>query len=77
MLNCGSCCPDSSLSKSERKRKDRYVNLVRELKKLRNVKVTMIPIVIDAFDRVSKLLVQGMEDAEIRDRWRPSKLFHY
>ena len=36
------------LKKSEKK--DKYLNLARELKKLRNIKVAIIPIVIGAFD---------------------------
>ena len=37
-------------------------------KKLWNMKVTMIPIVIGALGRVTKGLVQGLKDLEIRGR---------
>ena len=40
--------------------------LQRKLKKLWNRKTTVIPIVIGAFDTVSKGLVKGLEDLEIR-----------
>ena len=40
---------------------DKYLDLVRELKKLWNMKVTMIPIVIGALGTVTKGLVQGLE----------------
>ena len=45
-----------------------YTDLARELKKLWNKKVTVIPIVIGTLDTVTKGLVQGVEDLEIRGR---------
>ena len=39
-----------------------------ELKKLRNMKMTVIPIVIIAHGTVTKGLVQGLEDLEISGR---------
>ena len=48
--------------------RDMYLDLVREWKKLWNVKVTIIPIVIDAFRKVTKVLVKGLEDLEIAGR---------
>ena len=41
---------------------------LRKLKKLWNMKVTVIPIVIGALDTVTKGLVKGLEDMEIRGR---------
>ncbi len=38
------------------------------MKKLRNTKVTGIPIVISALSTVTKGLVQGLEELEIRGR---------
>ena len=38
----------------------------RESKKLRNMKLTIIPIVIGAFGIVTKELLKGLEDLEIR-----------
>ena len=45
---------------------DKYLDLARELKKLWNVKVTII--VIGALGTVPKDLVLGLEDLEIRGR---------
>ena len=50
------------------KKKDKYPDLTRELKKLRNMKVMIIPIVIGALCTVTKGLVQGVEDLKIRGR---------
>ena len=41
------------------------------------MKVMVIAIVIDALGRVTKRLLLGLEDLEIRDEWRKSKLQHY
>ena len=49
-------------------KKDKYLDLARELKKLWNMKVTIIPIVIGAFRTVTKGLLKGMEDLEFRGR---------
>ena len=45
-----------------------YFDLARELKKLRNMQVTIIPIVIGAFGTVTKGLLHGLEDLEIGGR---------
>ena len=50
------------------KKKDKYLDLARELKKLWNMKVTVIPIVIGALVTFIRGLVQGQEDLEIRGR---------
>ena len=63
------------LKKSEKN--DKYLDIARELKKLRNMKVTFIPIVIGAHGTVTKGLIKGLEDLEKGDEWRPSKLQHY
>ena len=42
-------------------KRDKYLHLTRELKKLWNMKVTIIPIVIDAFGTVTKGLLKGLE----------------
>ena len=44
----------------ENEKKYKYLGLARELKKLRNVKVTIIPIVIGAFGTVTKGLFKGL-----------------
>ena len=45
--------------------KDKFLDLVRELKKLWNRKVTIVPIVIGAFGTVTKGLLKGLEDLEV------------
>ena len=45
--------------------KDKYLDLARELKKLWNVKVTIVPIVIGAFGTITKELLKGLEDLEV------------
>ena len=47
-------------------KKNKYLTLARELKKLWNMKVKIIPIVIGALGTITKELVQGLEDLEIR-----------
>ena len=42
-----------------------YLDLTRELKKLRNMQMTIIPIVIGAFGTVTKGLLKGLEDLEV------------
>ncbi len=44
------------------------LDLARELKKLRNMKVTIIPIVIGAFGTLTKGLLKGLEDLEVGGR---------
>ena len=48
--------------------KDKYLDLARESKKLWNMKVTIRPIVIGAFDTVAKGLLKGQEDLEVGGR---------
>ena len=57
--------------------KKKYLELGRELKKLWNMQVTIIPIVIGAFGTVTKIFLKGLEELELADEWRPSKLLHY
>ena len=47
---------------------DKYLDLARELKKLWNMKVTIILIVIGAFGTVTKGLLKGLEDLEVGGR---------
>ena len=49
-------------------KRDKYLDLARELKKLLNMKVTIIPIVIGAFGTVTKGLLKGLEDLEVGGR---------
>ena len=50
----------------ESEKKDKYPDLARELKKLWNMKVTVIPIIIGALGTVTKGILKGMGDLEIR-----------
>ena len=60
----------------ECEKKDKYLKLARELKKLWNMQVTIISIVIGAFGTVTKGLLKGLKDLELADEWRPSKLLY-
>ena len=66
---------DHRIKLKESEKKDKYLDLARELRKLWNMKVTIIPIVIAAFGTVTKGLLKELEDLEYK--WRPSKLQHY
>ena len=60
--------PDHRLKLKESEKKDKYLDLARKLKKLWNMKVTIIPIVIGAFGTVTKGLLKGLEDLEVGGR---------
>ena len=69
---------DHRIKPEECEKKDKYLDLARELKKLWNMKVKIIPIVIGAFGRVTKGLLKGLwRTWKLADEWRPSKLLHY
>ena len=57
---------DHKIKLEESKKRDKYLDLARELKKLWNMKVTVLPIVTHALGTVTKGLVKGLEDLEIR-----------
>ena len=59
---------DHRVKLKESEKTDMYLNLARELKNYGNLKVTMIPIVIGALGTVTKGLIQGLKDLEIRGR---------
>ena len=61
--NCRLCCPGWPQNKTERKR-DKYLDLARELKKVWNMQLTIIPIIIGAFGTVTKGLQKGLDDFE-------------
>ena len=52
----------------ENEKIDKYLDLVRELKKLWNMKVTAIPIVVGVFEAVPKRLEKKLEELKIRGR---------
>ena len=59
---------DHRIKLKECEKKDKYLDLARELKKLWNMQVTIIPIVIGAFGTVTKGLLKGLEDLEVDGR---------
>ena len=59
---------DHRIKLKECEKKDKSLDLARELKKLCNMKVTIIPIVIGEFGTVNKRLLKGLEDLEIGGR---------
>ena len=52
----------------ECEKRNKYLDLARELKKLWNMKVTIASIVIGAFGTLTKGLLNGLEDLEVGDR---------
>ena len=59
---------DHRIKMKECEKRDKYLDLARELKKIWNMKVTVIPIVIGAFGTVTKGLLKDLEDLEIGGR---------
>ena len=59
---------DHRINLKECVKKDKYLNLARELKKLWNMKVTIVPIVVGAFGTITKGLLKGLEDLEVGGR---------
>ena len=51
---------DHKINLKESEKKDKYLNLARELKKLWNMKVTIVPIVIGALGTITKGLLKGL-----------------
>ena len=56
------------IKENEKKKSDEYLDLVRERKKLRNMKVTVVQIVIGALRTIPKGAVKGLEGFEIIGR---------
>ena len=59
---------DHRMKLKECEKKDKYLDLARELKKLWNMKVTIIPVVIGAFGTITRRLLKGLEDLEFGGR---------
>ena len=59
---------DQRINLKECEKKDKYLDIGRELKKLWNMQVTIILIVIGAFGTVTKGLLKGLEDLEVGGR---------
>ena len=56
---------DNRINLKENERKDKYLDLARELKKLWNMKVTIVPIVIGTLGTLTKGLLKDLEDLEV------------
>ena len=59
---------DHRIKLKECEKRDKYLDLARELKKLWKMKAIIIPIVIGAFGTVTKGLLKGLEDLEVGGR---------
>ena len=59
---------DHRINLKENEKKDKYLDLARELKKLWNMKVTIVLIVIDALGTITKGLLKGLVDVEVGGR---------
>ena len=59
---------DHRIKLKEGEKRDKYLDLARELKKLRNMQVTIIPIVIGTFGTVTKGLLKRLEGLEFGGR---------
>ena len=59
---------DHRVKLKEKEKKDKYLDLTRGLKKLLNSKMTFVPIIIVALSTVTKELIKGLEDLEIKGR---------
>ena len=54
--------------KKECENNDKYLYLRDLKKKIWDIRVTIIPIVIDAFGTITKMLLKRLEDLEMRER---------
>ena len=59
---------DYRIKLKECEKKDKYLDLAREVKKLWNMTVSIVPIVIGAFGTVTEGLLKGLEDLEVGGR---------
>ena len=64
---------DQGLKQKESEKKDKYIDLARELLKLWDMKLTLILIVIGALGTVTKGLIKGQEELEIRGQVETTK----
>ena len=65
---------DHWIKLKECEKKDKYLDLARELNRLWNMKVTIVPIVIGAFSTITKGLLKGLK---LADELRLSLWQHY
>ena len=75
--NSGLCVLGRQQSENQRKKIiDKHLDFGRELKKLSDNKVTVIPVVIGVLETIPKGLVRELEELEIEDEQESSKLQH-
>ena len=65
---------DHRINLKECGKKDKYLDLARELEKVRNMKVIIVPIVIGAFGTITKGLLKVLEDLEVGGRVETIKM---
>ena len=65
---------DYKVKLKESEKKDKYLDLARELKKLWNMKEMGILIVIGSLGTITKALVKGLETWKEEVKWRPYRL---
>ena len=69
MQNCRLAVPtDQRIKLKEYEKRDKYLDLARELKKLWNMKVTIVQNVIGVFGTITKGLLKSLEDLEVGGR---------
>ena len=59
---------DNRINLKECAKKDKYIDLAREVKKLWNMNVVIVPIMIGALGTITKGLLKGLEDLEVGAR---------
>ena len=59
---------DHRIKLKEWEKRDKYLDIAREVKRLWNMKVTIVGIVIGAFGTISKELLKGLEDMDVAGR---------
>ena len=67
IVNCA-VQADQRVKLKESEKRDTYLDLVENWKKLWNMKVTIIPIVIGGLGTITKWFAQGLEDLKITER---------
>ena len=60
---------DHRVKPKENKKREKYLDLAIELKRLRNMKIAVLPILIGTMRTVFKALVRGLNDLEIGRRF--------
>ena len=65
-----------SLNVKQNKKTSKYLDLAKDLKKLKNIKVMVIMILAGALGTVTDGLEKGQRKLEIRGKWRLSWLQH-